>query len=344
MLSRKIQSATYVKPDVVAVAHSAAPYVSAYPWYPEGFGTKFADPASTNLTAAGSVAFHPNGDAIAVAGSPTGTGFSVYQWEGLGFGTKYTNPTTATSTQEILFSPAGDAIFVGLTAYAWSSAGFGTQYANVLPTSGNVPDTKMNAPGTVFAYTLFTSGVAFLGLRRWSAATGFGAAYSVPSGSIPSGGTTYGGVAFSPDNSAFFVGLPGSPHIRAFPWSDATGVGTQYADPATPLGTKPNRIAFSPNGAAVAVATSSSPYVSAYAWSGAGFGTKYANPATLPLSTGNGIAFNGSGTAVAVCTSSATQPLSVYAWSGAGFGTKFADPATIPTSGASQVTFLSSTT
>jgi hypothetical protein len=339
MLSSKMQSATYLKPDVVAVAHSAAPYVSAYPWYPEGFGTKFADPTTTSVTAAGSVAFHPNGDAIAVAGSPTGTGFSVYQWEGLGFGTKYTNPTTATITQEILFSPAGDAIFVGLTAYAWSSAGFGTQYTNVLPTSGTLWDVKMNAPGTVFAYSANILGSAVFGIRRWSAATGFGTAYSVSTSALASRG-----FAFSPDNAALIISLGASPHIRAFQWSDATGIGTQYADPVTALGTTPNRVAFSPNGAAIAVATISSPYIAAYAWSGAGFGTKYANPATLPLFTGNGIAFNGSGTAVAACFNSTTQPLSVYAWSGSGFGTKFADPATIPTSGASQVTFLSSTT
>lgn len=338
MLSSKMQSATYVKPDVIAVAHSNAPYISAYPWYDEGFGTKFADPTSIDVTSAGSVAFHPSGNAIAVSGNPTGTGFSVYQWEGLGFGTKYTNPTTALNPQEILFSQAGDAIFVGLAAYAWSSAGFGTQYPNVLPTSGTIWDIKTNAPGTVFAYSTVTLGVAAFGVRPWSAATGFGTAYSVPAAAVATRG-----FAFSPDNSVLITSLGTSPHIRAFQWSDATGVGTQYADPATALGTTPNRVAFSPNGAAIAVATISSPYIAAYAWSGAGFGTKYANPATLPLLTGNGIAFNGSGNAVAHVSSN-NPPLSVYRWSGAGFGTKFADPATNPTGGASQVTFLSSTT
>jgi hypothetical protein len=339
MLSRKIQSATYVKPDVVAVAHSAAPYVSAYPWYPEGFGTKFADPTTTSVTAGAAVAFHPDGTAIAVAGNPTGTGISVYQWEGLGFGTRYTNPLTIGNTQEVLFSPAGDAIFVGVRAYAWSSAGFGTQYTGGPGDPGGLFDTKMNAPGTAFAYSAQTSGVNFSQIRRWSSGSGFGTTYT-----LPTSASAYRGIAFSPDNSVLLTSVNGAPNIRAFQWSDATGVGTQYADPVTALGTVPNRIAFSPNGSAIAAATQGGVFIAAYAWSGAGFGTKYANPATLPLAIGTGIAFNGSGTAVAGCFASATQPLSVYAWSGAGFGTKFADPATIPTSGASQVTFLSSTT
>jgi hypothetical protein len=339
MLSSKMQSATYVKPDVVAVAHTSAPYISAYPWYEDGFGTKFADPSSINVTAGTAVAFHPAGNAIAVSGNPTGTGFSVYQWEGLGFGAKYTNPTTAGNTQEILFSPAGDAIFVGIRAFAWSSAGFGPQYTAATTDPPGLFDTKMNAPGTVFAFTAQQSGVNFSRLYRWSAVSGFGAAYT-----LPTSASAYRGIAFSPDNSVLLTSVNGAPNIRAFQWSDATGVGTQYADPVTALGTVPNRIAFSPNGSAIAAATQGGVFIAAYAWSGAGFGVKYANPATLPLSIGNGIAFNGSGTAVAGCFASATQPLSVYAWSGAGFGTKFADPATIPTSGASQVTFLSSTT
>jgi len=339
MLSSKMQSATYTKADVLAVAHTGAPYVSTYPWSTEGFGTKFANPTSTDLTSGVSVAFHPRGNAIATAGGPLGPGISVYPWDGLGFGTKYTSPTTAVSTYETVFSPAGDAIFVGLIAYAWSSAGFGTQYANVLPTSGTIYDVAVNPPGTVFAYCLYTLSPSLgqVGFRRWSAATGFGTAYSYPTST-----SAIRAVRFSPDNSAVVISHPTAPYIRAFQWSDAAGIGSQYADPASPLGTTPTRIAFSPNGATVAVATINTPYLAAYAWSGAGFGTRYTNPSST-LATATSVAFNGDGDAVAVTTSSGTQPLAVYSWSAAGFGARFADPATKPVGAGEQVTFLSNT-
>jgi len=129
MLSSKMQSATYVKPDALAVSHGGtAPFISVYPWYEEGFGTKFADPTTPMTSSGGGVVFHPSGNAIAVASSTTS--FSVYQWEGLGFGTKYVNPTDLINPSEVLFSPDGNVIFAGFSAYAWSSAGFGAPYTN----------------------------------------------------------------------------------------------------------------------------------------------------------------------------------------------------------------------
>lgn len=336
MLSGKMQSASYVKPDVLAVSHVNAPYISAYPWYEDGFGTKFADPTTPMTSTGGGVAFHPSGNAVAVANSSGN--FSVYQWEGLGFGAKYVNPTDLINPAEVLFSPDGNVIFVGFSAYAWSSSGFGAPYTNFTTDVGFTRSTGINPAGTVFTFSYFTRGVAIYGFRRWSNATGFGTAYTVP---------FFWASDFSPDNSAVTLTSLSAPHVTAYQWSDATGLGTQYANPATPIGNSSYDGVFSPDGTAVAYATTGFPYVAVYAWSGAGFGTRYANPATPASFYGERVAFNGSGTALAVaCTNGSTSPtvanpVTVYQWSSAGFGTKFADPATPPTGNATGVAFLS---
>jgi len=343
MLARKIQSATYLKPDVIAVSHENAPYITAYPWYEDGFGTKFADPTTPPVLTGGGVVFHPSGNAIAVAsgGTTPSTTPSVYQWEGLGFGAKYVNPTDLINSSEMLFSPDGNVIFAGLTAYEWSSSGFGARYTNFAGDHAAIRSTAINAPGTAFAFSHFTRGSAIYGIRRWSNATGWGTAYT----SIP----YFWAFAFSPDNSAVMTTLELSPNVAAYQWSDVTGIGTQYANPATPLGFRGFDCTFSPDGSAIAFAISGTPHVAVYAWSGAGFGTKYADPAVPAGFFGERVAFNGSGSAIAVASGNTTPtpaapPVTVYQWSSAGFGTKFADPATPPTGDATGVTFLSSTT
>jgi hypothetical protein len=56
--------------NFIAVAYSDSPYISAYPWS-AGFGTKYADPATLPTDTGRSVAFKPQGDAIAVAHDTT---------------------------------------------------------------------------------------------------------------------------------------------------------------------------------------------------------------------------------------------------------------------------------
>lgn len=46
--------------SVIALAHSTSPYISAYPWSStSGFGTKYANPATTPTGLATGVAFSP---------------------------------------------------------------------------------------------------------------------------------------------------------------------------------------------------------------------------------------------------------------------------------------------
>ena len=127
----------------IAVAHQTSPYVTVYPWSASGFGTKFADPATTPTGDAIEVAFTASGNAIAVAHGVSPF-ITAYPWSGSGFGTKFANPATLPGGQGygVAFSPAGNAIAVAhsgsprVTAYPWSGSGFGTKYTNpaTLPT------------------------------------------------------------------------------------------------------------------------------------------------------------------------------------------------------------------
>jgi hypothetical protein len=124
-----------------------------------------------------------------------------------------------------------------------------------------------------------------------------------------------------------------TPFVSAYPWSNATGFGTKFSNPATLPTGQGNDVAFSPSGTSIAVAHSTTPFVSTYAWSNTtGFGAKFSDPVALSASIGNKAAFSPSGTSIAIAHS-ATPFVSAYPWSNAtGFGTKFSNPATLPAS------------
>lgn len=342
MLSGKVQAASSGSSDALAVGHASAPYVSVYEWTGNGLGSKFANPASAMTFAGTTVSFSPDGSALAVGG----TGFSVYEWRNTGFGSKYTVPFNATASKDAVFSRDGLTLVCDGRAYGWSSSGFGTDYGVVSGTyTGDVVNANvMNATSTVYAYSETSRGVTIYGFRAWTSGVGWGSNYSLPSGgnaflSIPRP------IGFSPDNSVVAMAGPLTLTPFAYPWSDATGFGTRYANPATSPTGVATFCTFAPDNDALAFSHASSPFLTVYAWSGSGFGTKYANPATLPPASGSGtsVAFNGAGTAIAV-TGDASPYVSVYPWSSSGFGTKYADPATLPTGAANSAVFISSKT
>ena len=131
----------------VAVAHSTVPYVSAYPWSVSGFGTKFADPATSPTGTGYGVAFSPAGTEVAVAHNLSPY-VSAYPWSVSGFGTKFANPATLPpgAGNSVAFSPAGTEVAVAhdgspyVSAYPWSVSGFGIKFANpatLPPGTGN---------------------------------------------------------------------------------------------------------------------------------------------------------------------------------------------------------------
>ena len=77
-----------------------------------------------------------------------------------------------------------------------------------------------------------------------------------------------------------------------YPWTNGSGFGTKYTNPATLPTGNGSGVAFSPAGKDIAISHAGSPFITAYPWAnGSGFGTKYANPNTLAF-TGNSVAFS----------------------------------------------------
>ena len=76
----------------IVVGHATTPFISAYSWTANGFGTKRADPATIPTFTPKSISFSPSGTDISVThnGSPFVT---IYPFNN-GFGTKYANPAT----------------------------------------------------------------------------------------------------------------------------------------------------------------------------------------------------------------------------------------------------------
>lgn len=223
--------------DVVAFAHANSPRVTAYPWSGSGFGTKYSDPASGLPDTGRGIAFSPAGDALAIA-HDTSPRISVYAWSG-GFGTKFTNPGTLPGSDGtgVAFSPAGDAIAVSsggtpyIDVYAWSGSGFGTKFSD--PASGltNTANSVAFSPaGGAIAMTNYAS--PYIDAYPWSG-SGFGTKFSNPASNLSSTGF---GAAFSPTGSSLVVVGNisfGSSPIIAYPWSDSTGFGTAFSNPAT---------------------------------------------------------------------------------------------------------------
>ena len=134
---------------------------------------------------------------------------------------------------------------------------------------------------------------------------------------------------------AIALGLGTTPFMKVLSWS-ASGFGTAYSDPASPVlnFSQVKQIRFSPANNVIAGFASgyARPDVYFYIWSSStGFGTKYTNPVGLPT-TGDGLSleFSPAGTDIAFGTE-ASPFLQVYPWSsGSGFGTKYSNPATLP--------------
>ena len=325
-----------------AIAHSTAPFVSAYPWSSDiGIGGRLNNPATLPTGDAYSIAFSPAGNSVAI-GHQFSPYISAYPWSATGFGVKYANPATLPGTfgWGVAFSPTSDAIAVAhatspyISVYPWnSSTGFGTKYAN--------PATLPAAQGKGVAFSPAGDAIAvvhdttpYVSAYPWTVASGFGTKYANPA-TLPTGDGL--SVAFHPAANAIIVGHVTAPYVTAYPWS-ASGFGTKYTNPGLTVynGTG---VAFSPAGDAVISTTILGSYLYAWRWSSAGFGQAYSTPSTLPTASPYDVAF--SPTADAVAVAHASSPfMSVYPWSGhVGYGTKYADPYSLPAGQGNGVAF-----
>lgn len=284
--------------SVVAIANLTSPYIHAYAWSTSGFGTKFADPATTIVvgspTSVGvyGLAFNPSGNTLAVAWRQTTANvpntpyLSAYAWStnSGGFGTKYTTFTYSGSTSTLLpsvkFNPNGDTVMTSnsttpfIHAYPWSGSGFGTKYADPSVTSG-VSKMSWTNDGSVVAV-----GAA---VYPWSAA-GFGTRYTnAANPSVAQHWTS----SFNPENTAIVRGgVASTSAVEAYQWNTASGYGTKYTNPV--FTARVNASDFNARGNYVTLGKNAAIHVNMYPWNDtSGFGTAVTNPADIPVSAVN---------------------------------------------------------
>ena len=304
----------------LAIGSTASPYIQVYSTDPGTLtiGSKYSDPAvapadGTGINpSVGAIAFHPNNNAIAMVRFG---GIDVWAWDPVtGFGTKYAYPSQSLFTGSnntvtgVQWSPSGNDIAIShlgapfISVYPWSAAsGFGTKYAAPAHPAFKVSsayNVVWHPSGNAIAFSHFGGtdvDSEFVQVWSWISGTGFGTRYTPPTG-VP--GNQHGAVgysvAWSPAGTEIVLGTGGFgdgsvvPRIHAWPWTNASGFGTKYANPATPLGnTNPGGIHFTKdlvNPTLIIGLQNISPWVATYAWSTSGFGVKLADPAT-PLVT-----------------------------------------------------------
>lgn len=313
------------KGDAIAVTHAGSPGVSVYPWsYDSGFGIKYANPATSLPNIAWCVDFHPNDDAIAIGGemvSPLSP--RVYAWSVTGFGSRYANATGMGDYQyDLAFSPSGTRIGVGEGAvYPWSrSSGFGTKYAtpgSFLGQDRHVafsPSEKAVVFGRFISFSGNFPPVGSTLLEAYAlTSSGFGARYSNPSDlGVPTanGGIDCAGVTFHPQGNVVFLCIGAAqPRILAYQWSDISGFGPKYSNPAL-ASNYGSGITVSPSGkyfAVVGTGNSSGTVgpLSVYEWSyTSGFGSRVYSPPVFyspgASNTATGVDFSPQNNAVAI--------------------------------------------
>lgn len=143
---------------------------------------------------------------------------------------------------------------------------------------------------------------------------------------------TANGIAYHPDNWAYFVSSTTSPFIQGY-FLDRGAGNTAMANPGTlPTGAG-QCIAMHPIGAAVGIGHTTTPFFSLYNIASTGFVAKYTNPVTLPAAQVNSLAFSPLGNYVAAAGQT-TPFLQVWPFDvGTGFGTILTNPAVLPTGG-----------
>jgi alpha-tubulin suppressor-like RCC1 family protein len=343
--------------EAIAVLSSSAPYVTAYPFSENGFGTKYVDPTTSLTSSMRSIDFVRSGNAIAMGGITTPY-IHAYEWnKSTGFGTKYSNPSVLpTSGTEITkFSFESNAI--GLThqnspyisVYRWNSeTGFGTKYSGpgFSANSGLSIEFK---PGLV-AFTFrppapaSTSSAPGIQVYNWTASFGFGTKYADPVGYVIQVGSGFSHLVGYTVNfnyeaeifalrprSIFIGGETTTARIEGligYPWS-SVGFGTKYTlsnvgNPSTvfSISIANQRLAMFGIKSVLGTLTS---FVSVHVQDQDGLSTAITNPIDLPVGV---VQFNSSGSKIAIGTSDSPY-IHVYKFD-TNFRTKYISPSILP--------------
>lgn len=297
-----------------------------------GFGTKYANPASIAPGAGRSVAFSNNDNAVILGiGYVSGqSNVMSYQWSNSGFGSVITAPSSppAGDAYGIAFSKSNDAVAwsmenSNLVVYKWTGSGYGSRVTSTFGGNNGRGGVAFSFADNVIACS--GQGSPYIYAAPWSGTTGFGTPFASPAAfpSLPQGDLALRRIAFAPSDNAiaFCGGQTGANMLIVYAWSNTTGFGTKFSNPATAMSTAVSGVAFSKSGNAVIV-VSGSPGLEAYSWSTSGFGTKFASPSTQTINSSGMLAFNPDGTILAALRSDGS--IACYRWSdSSGFGEVF---------------------
>jgi hypothetical protein len=319
----------------LAANSSSTPFLNAYR-FTNGFGTKYANPADS-IDSASEFRFAPNNQTIAGGISSGGNTLNSFAWSDSGFGSRLAGGVFLTfSPQAVDIHPNSNALAIifgsattDVRAWSYSNSGIGTQFTAPATSPIAPRNVRFHPSGDYLGVADRTSSSSPFGYYAYAwSGSGFGT--RITTANVTGGVDTVFDVEFSPDGNTFFLGLSSSPWVYAWPFS--AGFGTQYANPATLIGSTVRSIAIAKDNSAIVATSQNSPYIHAYAFS-AGFGTKFADPATLPASASN-VRFSRSGNRIAF--GSGSSKISVYRWAN-GFGSKYSDPATNPSANVGTV-------
>lgn len=354
-----LQGKTYGS-SVLFVGTTTSPAIHAYKW-DKGFGTKYANPASTQVSCY-TIFTPPSRAAVgATTGSATNRYTMMYPWsDASGFGTRFTLsgsypsslPGGSTGGDILCWNTPGNVVVISgsstapnVVAFVWSdSTGFGTKYADP-PTSfprtycqtiagaRSNWDTYLNGSNVTDDFIFGSTTTSATEVLAWAFndVTGWGSKYADPA-SLPIG-SVYG---IESDVFTVYAGTSSSSTSERRAWAadytQGVGWGTAYsAMTTTHISSTPNGVSipFVKTGSytgAVSFALTSSPYIMVIGFN-VGWGTKYTDPATLPTNSGEGVSFNNK---IDLAVAHAVSPyITAYPWNNA-FGTKYVDATTVP--------------
>ncbi len=266
--------------SAIVFSGNSSPYITAYRFSKDGFGTKFDDPVVLPTGYSECVKFSPDGNALLVghANSPY---LTAYSWSSsTGFGAKLNGPSVLSGfVRSIAFNGLGDVFFSGIyspyiSAYVFtSSEGFGAKYANptTLP-QGNVMSIDASSTDVVYATTI----TPYIGGYPFTSGAGFGARYAVGSASDTIGGC----VRISPTRGVVVLSNSSTyGNLKFYEFTPGSGFGSKSVSSSQ----NTLRFEFTPDGNSIILNYQSTPFIRAFKWTDSGkIGAIYSNPATLP--------------------------------------------------------------
>ena len=330
-----------ISSDVVFVGTDATPFIHMYEWTENGFGAKYANPATLPTGAVRSMSVTPDKRFLVCAvGNDTNRPQLCYRItsDGLVLVNSFIAANNITRTAAV--NKSGTAVAVSnvdglLTTYRLSRiTGLGAQFGGTKNAVSRQCDFDSNDSRLMFVRE--TS--PYMQIHPYDETSGCGTAFANSASGV---GTTPGRAArFTADDSYLvLLRFAGSgTTLESYNIITDAGPGTKVASGVAIV--NGTGVVISDAAGLVGVSTVGSPYVAVYPYSSGTYGTKLANPANLPTEQGSACAFNPAGTLFFAVSDDSNV---IHAWpiSGSAFGVRYAFPTSLPAGNGASVTFLS---